>query len=161
MSTHVAEVIWRAREGDEFLSGRYSRSHELRFDGGAVVAGSPSPSVVPAPWSDATGVDPEEMFVASLSSCHMLWFLDFARRAGVEIRAYHDLAEGVMAKNDEGRIAITRVALRPRIESAASAATLSQLHHKAHEACFIANSVKCEVVVEPQTRSEGKEADHV
>jgi organic hydroperoxide reductase OsmC/OhrA len=161
MSTHVVDVIWQARDGDEFLAGRYSRAHTLRFDGGAVVAGSPSPSVVPAPWSDAAAVDPEEMFVAALSSCHMLWFLDFARRAKIEIRSYRDRAEGVMAKNDEGRIAITRVALRPRIDSDADRATLEDLHHKAHAACFIANSVKCEIVVEPQTESEGKEADHV
>lgn len=148
MSTHIAEVVWTARPEDDFASGRYSRAHTIRFDGGAVVSGSPSSAIVPLPWSDEAAVDPEEMFVASLSACHMLWFLDFARRAGVTIRAYRDQAEGVMAKNDKGRTAITHVTLRPQIETDTDAATIEELHHKAHEACFIANSVTTDVTVD-------------
>jgi organic hydroperoxide reductase OsmC/OhrA len=90
------------------------------------------------------------MFVASLASCHMLWFLEFARRAKVEVASYRDSAVGEMAKNAEGRIAVTRVTLKPLVECEADAATLELLHHQAHEACFIANSVKTEMVVEPQ-----------
>jgi organic hydroperoxide reductase OsmC/OhrA len=150
VSKHEAHLTWTRRDGEEFLRGRYSRVHEIRFDGGAVVEGSASLSVVPEPWSSAAAVDPEEMFVASLASCHMLWFLEFARRAKVEVASYRDSAVGEMAKNAEGRVAITRVTLKPLVECEADAATLDQLHHQAHEACFIANSVKTEVVVEPQ-----------
>jgi organic hydroperoxide reductase OsmC/OhrA len=150
VSKHEAHLSWTRRDGEEFLRGRYSRAHEIRFDGGAVVEGSAALSVVPEPWSSAAAVDPEEMFVASLASCHMLWFLEFARRAKVEVASYRDSAVGEMAKNAEGRVAITRVTLKPLVECEADAATLDQLHHQAHEACFIANSVKTELVVEPQ-----------
>jgi organic hydroperoxide reductase OsmC/OhrA len=150
VSKHEAQLSWTRRDGEDFLRGRYSRVHEIRFDGGALFEGSASPSVVPEPWSSAAAVDPEEMFVASLASCHMLWFLECARRAKVEVASYRDSAVGEMAKNAEGRVAITRVTLKPRVDCAADAATLERLHHEAHEACFIANSVKTEVVVEPQ-----------
>ncbi len=149
MSLHVAEVRWRLREGDDFLKGHYSRAHELRFDGGTVMPGSASPSVVPAPWAEAAAVDPEESFVAALSACHMLWFLDLARRAGVLVRRYEDAAEGQMGRI-EGRAAIVRVTLRPQVDSDADPASLEAIHHRAHEACFIANSVKSEVVIEPR-----------
>ncbi|MEO8177063.1 MAG: OsmC family protein [Sphingomicrobium sp.] len=112
---------------------------------------SASPHVVPKPYSDEAGVDPEEAFIASLSSCHMLFLLDFARRAGFVIDSYEDRAEGVMEKNAEGRIAITRVTLRPHIawgDKQPDAAALTDLHHKAHGACFIANSVTTKVTVE-------------
>jgi len=152
LATHTATVRWSASPGEDFAKGQYSRAHELRFDGGAVVPASASPHVVPAPWSDAAGVDPEEAFVASLSSCHMLFFLDFARRAGVVVTSYADEAEGVMEKGADGRVRISKVTLRPRIAfgEAPDPATLDDLHHKAHEACFIANSVTSEVVVEPR-----------
>ncbi len=150
MSTHEAHLAWVAGDGEDFLAGHYSRVHELSFDGGAQFRASASPGIVRAPWSSAEAIDPEEMFVASLSSCHMLWFLDFARHAGVNVRAYRDHAVGEMGKNAEGRTAILRVTLRPSIDCDADAATLSELHEKAHEACFIANSVKSEVVVETQ-----------
>lgn len=150
MSSHLATIRWKQDEDDHFSLGRYTRVHEIAFDGGATVIASASPAIVKPPFSDPVGVDPEEMFVASLSSCHMLWFLDLARRAGHEIVSYEDEAVGVMGKNAEGRTAITKVTLRPRVESAASAADLDAIHHKAHEACFIANSVTTEVVVEPQ-----------
>jgi organic hydroperoxide reductase OsmC/OhrA len=134
-----------------FASGRYSRAHELRFDGGAVVRGSSSPDVVPLPMSDPAGVDPEEALVASVSACHMLWFLSLAQRAGWDVASYSDDAEGVMARDDRGRIAITRITLRPAIAFAGAApdpAALDRLHHESHERCFIANSLRTEVVVE-------------
>ena len=151
MSTYTATIRW-SREGAEgFAKGQYSRAHEWAFDGGAVVPASASPHIVPAPLSDAAGVDPEVAFVASLSSCHMLFFLDFARRDGLLIDAYVDEAEGVLEKGADGRMAMTRVTLRPRVEwggAAPDAAKIADLHHRAHEACFIANSVTTEVRVE-------------
>jgi len=152
MSTYFATVAWTS-DGGDFTSGRYSRAHEWRFDGGAVVRGSSSPHVVPVPMSDASAVDPEEAFVASLSSCHMLWFLDIASRRGYTVDAYSDDAEGVMAKDAEGRMAMTEVTLRPRVTfSGAKLPTheeVQALHHRAHERCFIASSVKSDVRVEP------------
>ncbi|MEO5809018.1 MAG: OsmC family protein [Sphingomicrobium sp.] len=151
MSAHTATIRWSASPGEAFAKGQYSRKHEWRFDGGAVVAASASPTIVPAPWSDAGAVDPEEAFVASLASCHMLFFLDFARRSGVVVTAYEDAAEAELARGEDGVVRITRVTLRPRIAwdgEAPDAAALAALHDKAHHACFIANSVTCEVVVE-------------
>ena len=151
MSTYTATICW-SREGAEgFAKGQYSRAHEWAFDGGAVVPASASPHVVPAPWSDPAGVDPEEAFVASLSSCHMLFFLDFARRDGWVIDSYVDEAEGELGKLPDGKMAMTRVTLKPRVEwqdEGPDPAALADLHHRAHEACFIANSVKSEVVVQ-------------
>ena len=115
MSTYTATVRWsRSGEGD-FAKGQYSRAHEWAFDGGHVRKASASAHVVPAPWSDPEGVDPEEAFVASLSSCHMLFFLDFARRDGWTVDSYVDEAEGVLEKRADGRMAMTRVTLRPRV----------------------------------------------
>jgi organic hydroperoxide reductase OsmC/OhrA len=152
MSTYTATIRWaRSGEGD-FAKGQYSRAHEWAFDGGAVVPAGPSPHIVPEPWGNPAGVDPEEAFVASLSSCHMLFFVDFARRAGFVVDSYVDEAEGVLAKGTDGRMAMTRVTLRPKVEwgeDAPDEAALAELHHKAHDACFIANSVTSEVVVEP------------
>ena len=151
MSTYTAAIRWSREAADDFAKGQYSRAHSWSFDGGTVVPASSSPHVVPLPFSDPAGVDPEEAFVASLSSCHMLFFLDFARRAGLVVEGYEDVAEGVLAKRDDGRMAMTLVTLRPRIEwggAAPDADALAELHHKAHEACFIANSVTCEVRIE-------------
>ena len=148
MSRHEAVVSWSVSEGEDFLAGRYSRLHELRF-GAVVVPGSASPAVVPAPWSSPDAVDPEAAFVGSLSACHMLWFLDLARRAGVSIRSYADAAWGELGRNGDGRQAMTRVVLRPRVDCDANAATLAALHDRAHAACFIANSVITEVTIEP------------
>ena len=150
MSTHEATLEWSATPGEEFLRGHYSRVHTLSFDGGARVKGSASPSTVRAPWSSADGVDPEELLVAAVSSCHFLWFLDFARHAGVAVSSYRDDAVGEMGKNQDGRTAILKVTLRPAVACDGDEATLETLHHKAHEACFIANSIKAEVVVEPR-----------
>jgi organic hydroperoxide reductase OsmC/OhrA len=154
MSRYVAETEWtRAASERDFLAGRYSRRHLLRFDGGAEVAGSSSPHNVRLPWSDAAAVDPEEAFVAALSSCHMLFFLSFAARDGFCVDRYVDAAEGVMEPDRDGKVAMTVVTLRPRIEFSGerrpSHGDTLRLHHESHEACFIANSVKSEVRCEP------------
>jgi organic hydroperoxide reductase OsmC/OhrA len=143
-------VEWTRGAGD-FLSGRYSRAHTLTFDGGITVPGSSSPSVVPLPLSVEAAVDPEEMFIASLSACHMLWFLDFARRIGADVQSYTDQAEGELTKNADGGAWVSRVVLRPDVRFAApvSPGRLEDLHHQAHKACFIANSVKTEISIEP------------
>ena len=151
MSTYSATIRWSRKDAEGFAKGQYSRSHEWAFDGGAVVPASASPHVVPKPWSDEAGIDPEEAFIASLSSCHMLFLLDFARRAGFVVDDYVDEAQGVLEKRADGRIAMSRVRLRPRITWAGDPpdeAQLADLHHRAHEACFIANSVTTEVTVE-------------
>jgi organic hydroperoxide reductase OsmC/OhrA len=151
MSTYTATIRWIRDPNANFAKGQYSRAHEWAFDGGAVIPASPSPHVVPAPWSDQAGVDPEEAFVASLSSCHMLFFVDFARRAGFVVDSYVDEAEGVLEKRSDGKTAMTRVTLRPRVTwggDGPNEAEIADLHHRAHEACFIANSVTTEVTVE-------------
>jgi organic hydroperoxide reductase OsmC/OhrA len=148
-----ATVTWRrdAAEAD-FAKGRYSRGHAWRFDGGVEVKAAASPHVVPRAFTPADAVDPEEAFVASLSSCHMLTFLDLARRAGFVIDSYEDHAEGLMEKNAAGRLWMARVTLRPRIVFSGqlpSPDELAHLHHDSHDMCFIANSVTTDVRVEP------------
>ena len=149
---HHALIHW-ARGDAPFTDNRYSRAHSWRFDGGIEVPASASPSVVRLPMSVEAAVDPEEAFVAALSSCHMLWFLDLACRAGWCVDDYRDAALGVMGKNAAGRIAIVRVTLRPAVrfggERLPTSADLAKLHHHAHEQCFIANSVNTDVRVEP------------
>lgn len=148
MSRHRAAVEWTLKPGEDFAAGRYSRGHVVRFEAYEVPA-TASRHVV-GKWAAPGGVDPEEMFVASLANCHMLTFLHRARLAGFVAVAYRDAAEGVMEKIETGRMAVTRVTLKPEIEwegAAPDAATLDRLHHEAHEECFIANSVKTEVVV--------------
>jgi organic hydroperoxide reductase OsmC/OhrA len=152
VSTYTANIVWRRKPGERFTDGKYSRAHQWAFDGGATVPASSSPSVVRIPFSDPAGVDPEEALVASLSSCHMLFFLDFARAGGFAVESYDDAAEGMMEKGADGRIAMTRVTLHPQIvfsgEKRPSAAEVEAIHHKAHDACYIANTVKSEVSVE-------------
>ena len=153
MAKHFATIRWFASPGEDFAKGQYSRAHSWNFDGLTNVAASASPHIVPAPWANASAVDPEEAFVASAASCHMLFFLDFARRAGVIVTSYEDEAEGEMAKGDDGKVRITRITLRPKIvfgDAPPTREMLGDLHHKAHEACFIANSVTSQVVVEPR-----------
>ena len=150
MSRHTAEIDWTS--DGEFASGKYSRRHEWRFDGGAIVAGSSSPSVVPAPMSDPAAVDPEEALAASAASCHMLWFLALAQGAGLDVASYSDKAEAELGRVGPGRTGIVKIILRPRIAfsgRAPGAEELDRLHHSAHERCFIANSLNCEIVVEP------------
>jgi len=152
MSHYSAETLWERKDAD-FLDNRYSRRHLLRFDGGLEVPGSSSPSVVPLPMSDASALDPEEAFVSSLSSCHMLWFLTMAVKRKFRVDRYFDAATGIMEKNAEGKIAMTVVTLHPEVtfsgERRPSREELDKLHHDAHEACFIANSVKTDVRCEP------------
>ena len=154
MSTHTATIRWE-NQGPDFLSRRYSREHALHFDGGAVIPGSPSPHIVPAPWSNPAGIDPEELFVASVSSCHMLWFLHVACDAAFLPKSYEDEAEGIMTQNERGMLWISRITLRPRIiwggEKQPSAAEVDHLHHLAHEQCFIASSIKTDVIVHSRT----------
>src|SRR5438270_13701772 len=116
MSTYTATIRWTRDPSTDFARGQYSRAHTWEFDGGLTVPASPSPHIVPAPWNDPAGVDPEEAFVASLSSCHMLFFVDFARRDRFVVDSYVDEAEGVLEKRADGKIAMTRVTLRPRVE---------------------------------------------
>lgn len=151
MGEYKATVEWQ-RDGATFTDNRYSRAHTWRFDGGAAVPASSSPQVLPPPLSDPAGVDPEEAFVAAISACHMLWFLSLAARQGFVVERYRDEAVGVLEKNQAGKQAITRVTLRPAIQFAGdrrpSADELDGLHHKAHDNCFIANSVLTDVTVE-------------
>jgi organic hydroperoxide reductase OsmC/OhrA len=146
MGEHTATIRWE-RKGARFIDNRYNRRHEWTFDGGATVPASASPSNVPLPLSDAAAVDPEEAFVAAIASCHMLWFLSIAAKRGVCVDSYSDDAGGWMARNADGKLAITRVTLRPRVVAAVSEETLDELHELAHSECFIANSVKTEIVV--------------
>jgi organic hydroperoxide reductase OsmC/OhrA len=148
-----ATISWMRDQGD-FAKGRYSRAHEWRFDGGITLPASASPSVVPLPMSSENAVDPEEAFVAALSSCHMLTFLDLARRDGFVIDSYEDEAFGTMERIAPMRMAMTRVTFRPAIRFAGAApdqAKLDDLHYRAHELCFIANSVKTEITIEAPT----------
>jgi len=152
MAEHTAEVSWRRGE-QSFLDNRYSRRHVIRFDGGAEIHGSSSPQVVPTPLSDPAAVDPEELFVASLASCHMLWFLSLAAGRGLRVDRYHDAAVGVMGRNGAGRTAMLQVTLRPEVAFSGTElptpVQVRELHHLAHEACFIASSVRTEVRCEP------------
>jgi organic hydroperoxide reductase OsmC/OhrA len=150
MSEHKAAVRWKlAADGEAFLKGRYSREHTWTFDGGLTVPASPSPGVILAPWSNPAGVDPEEAYVAAISSCHMLTFLYVAMRDGVVVLSYEDDAVGVMRKNERGAIWVSAVTLNPRIvyggDKEPTATDVEHLHHRAHEQCFIANSVKTEI----------------
>jgi len=150
MSEYKAIVKWQ-RTSPDFLRGKYSREHTWTFDGGVTVPASASPAVVPAPWSNPAGVDPEEAFVAALSSCHMLTFLHLASKAGFQIDRYEDEAIGLVTKNEKGVPWVSRVTLNPRIayggEKSPTPADEARLHQQAHEWCYIANSVKTEVVV--------------
>jgi organic hydroperoxide reductase OsmC/OhrA len=152
MAEYKALIKWQ-RTSPDFLRGRYSREHTWTFDGGVTVPASPSPHVVPAPWSNPACVDPEEAFVASISSCHMLTFLYLAAKQGFQIDSYEDEAVGLISKNERGVPWISSVALNPKIiyggDKIPTPADQEQLHHVAHEQCFIANSVKTEIAVNP------------
>lgn len=148
MALYTAEVLWLRGEQD-FLGNRYSRRHVLRFDGGIEVPGSSSPHVVPLPLSDAAAIDPEEAFVSSLSSCHMLWFLSIAAKRQFCVDRYFDAAVGIMEKNADGKLAMSVVTLKPEVhfsgERMPSREQIDQMHDEAHAECFIANSVKTDV----------------
>jgi organic hydroperoxide reductase OsmC/OhrA len=150
MSEHKATIRWERTSG-EFLKGRYSREHTWSFDGGVTIPASPSPSVVPAPYSNAACIDPEEAYVASISSCHMLTFLYLAAKQGFQVDSYLDEAVGRMTKGPSGVSWISAVTLTPRIEYSGEKRPTPEeedrLHHLSHEQCFIANSVKTEIAV--------------
>ncbi len=153
MADYKATIHWQCTSSRaEFLKGRYSREHTWTFDGGVTVPASPAPSSVPAPWSNPANVDPEEAFVAAVSSCHMLTFLFLAGKAGFQVDRYEDEASGVMTENERGVPWVSRIVLRPKIEYGGdhlpTAAEVDRLHHLSHEQCYIANSIKTEVVVE-------------
>lgn len=152
MSEHKAAITWK-RTSEEFLKGNYSREHTWSFDGGFTMPASPAPSVVPVPYSNPAHVDPEEAFVASISSCHMLTFLYVASRQGFQIDSYADAAVGTMTKNEKGVPWMNLVTLAPVIvysgEKRPTPTEEERLHHLAHEQCYIANSIKTEVVVNP------------
>ena len=151
MADYLATVRWN-RGGASFIDQRYSRVHEWEFDGGVTVPASASPHVVPVPLSSASAVDPEEAFVVSISSCHMLWFLSIAAKRGLVVDSYEDQAVGHLARNESGKLVFDRIRLRPRIVFSGSSIPdqrlIDELHHLAHEECFIANSVRTRIDVE-------------
>lgn len=147
---YSACVQWQGDDPVAFRKHRYSRAHQWHFDGGLSVPASSSPQIVRLPWSDEQALDPEEAFVASLSSCHMLFFLDFAARAGSAVARYRDEAWGEMGADEQRRVRILRVRLQPQLswaEAEPAEAEVLHWHHQAHEACFLANSVRCAVEV--------------
>lgn len=151
MSLYRASVDWTLKEGEDFPKGRYGRGHAIAFEDGPQLRGTASAHVVGNRWAEPGAVDPEQMLVASASACHMLSFLHAARLAGFVVTHYRDAAEGLMEKTSQGRIAITRITLRPRMTwdgAVPDETQLARLHHDAHEACYIANSVTAEIVVE-------------
>jgi len=151
MHRYTATVAW-TRQDEKFVDNKYARAHEWRFDGGVVVRASSSPQVVRPPYSTEDAVDPEEALIASASSCHMLWFLSLAARQGFVVDSYVDEAIGEEGKNERGKPMFIRIVLRPKItffgEKVPTAEELEHLHHQAHEECFIANSLRAEIVVE-------------
>jgi organic hydroperoxide reductase OsmC/OhrA len=152
MSEHVATITWTRGPDELFLDRKYNRRHEIAFDGGVRIAGSPTPASVRPPYSDPAAVDPEEALTAALSSCHMLWFLALAAKAGFVVDRYEDHAVSTMARNEAGKVAIVSATLHPRVtfggERAPTDAELEALHHAAHDECNIANSVNFPVHVE-------------
>lgn len=152
MSEYFARVNWVRLSNENYIDNKYSRGHEWTFDGGVTIQASSSPHVVPRPYSVEENVDPEEAFVASLSSCHMLFFLSIAANIGCIVDSYVDDAVGIMEKDNEGKTSMTKVTLRPNVQfSGDKQPTLEQLenmHHQAHDQCFIANSVKTKVITE-------------
>jgi organic hydroperoxide reductase OsmC/OhrA len=150
MSEYKAIIKWQ-RTSPDFVRGKYSREHTWTFDGGATVPASSSPQVVPVPWSNPACVDPEEAFIAAISSCHMLSFLFLAAKQGFQIDRYEDEAVGLMTKNEKGVPWISSVTLNPKIvysgDKIPASADTEHLHHLAHEQCFIAQSVKTEIVM--------------
>ena len=151
MSLHRASVEWN-RNGHSFELDKYSRAHRIEFEPSLVLDGNAARANMPPGAPHSPGADPEELFVAAISACHMLWFVSLAAGRKLIVNRYRDEAEGVLEKNAEGRMAVTRVTLRPAVEFEAPPSTkaLAELHHKAHEKCFIANSVKTEILIEPR-----------
>jgi organic hydroperoxide reductase OsmC/OhrA len=151
MSEYSAKVVWKRQLEETFTDNKYSRGHTWEFDGGAIIAASSAPAIVPLPYSVAANVDPEEAFIASISSCHMLFFLAIAGNRGFVIDQYIDNPIGIMEKDGNAEISITKVTLRPQVtfsgDKQPTLEKLEKMHHQSHDQCFIANSVKTEVVI--------------
>jgi organic hydroperoxide reductase OsmC/OhrA len=149
--SYKVKILWKKKSSELFSDLKYSRAHKWIFDGGIELAGSSSPHVVPLPMSDESAVDPEEAYVASISSCHMLWFLSIAAGEKYIIESYEDEAEGILAKAENGRLAMTEITLKPKIIFSGNKIPgedeINMMHHLAHEKCFIANSVKTKIKV--------------
>ena len=155
MGKHQVRITWNRGEAP-FVDSRYSRAHDWTFDGGTVVKASSSPFVVPPPYSDPSSVDPEEALVAAASSCHMLWFLSIAAGQGFVVDSYDDEAVGTMGRNDRGKVAMTRIDLRPIVQFSGQPPTarqLRELHEASHDCCMIANSLTTQIVVAEQVSS--------
>ncbi len=152
MSKYFAKINWLRGADEPYIDNQYSRAHSWSFDGGVIVPASSSPHVVPIPYSVEANVDPEEAFVASLSSCHMLFFLSIAAKKKLVIDQYLDNAVGIMGKDSDGKISMTKVTLHPKIifsgEKQPTLEQIKKMHHQSHDKCFIANSVKTEIVIE-------------
>lgn len=149
MSSHTARVLWQRQPEEAFTDKKYSRRHTWIFDGGLEIPASPSPQVVPLPYSAEENVDPEEAYIASLSSCHMLFFLDLISREGFAVDSYDDSAIGEMTRLEKGRHWVSKVTLNPKVTyhgTAPAPEKEAEIHHRAHDLCFIANSVKTEIV---------------
>jgi organic hydroperoxide reductase OsmC/OhrA len=151
MGSHTATVTWQRKATEAFIDNKYSRGHLWQFDGGAEVQASASPHIVRFPYSIATNVDPEEAYIAALSSCHMLFFLSLTASAGFVVDDYADQAEGIMAKDEAGQMVVTEIVLSPIVRYKGAAPLREEeehLHHEAHKACFLANSVKTKITVQ-------------
>ncbi len=150
--SYIVTVFWKKNLDEVFVDNKYSRFHTWIFDGGIELAASSSPNVVPLPMSNASAVDPEEAFIASLSSCHMLWFLSIAAEKNYIVESYEDSAEGILGKNEDGKLAMTKVTLKPNVifnsKTTLSREQVDELHHLAHEKCFIASSVKTKITIQ-------------
>jgi organic hydroperoxide reductase OsmC/OhrA len=151
METYTVTIQRGRSSGELFVDNRYSRGHKWIFDGGIEVAASASPHVVPLPLSVKAAVDPEEAFIASIASCHMLWFLSIAAGKKIVVEQYEDRPEGILSKNEEGKTAVTKVVLRPDVRfgggSIPSDVQVDELHRLAHGKCFIANSIRTEIII--------------
>ena len=152
MSEYCATVNWVRGDNEDYIDNQYSRGHLWIFDGGLTVPASSSPYVVPVPYSVEENIDPEEAFVASLSSCHMLFFLSIAANNKYIVDEYIDNAIGVLEKDSSGKISMTKVFLRPKVifskDAQPTVEEIETMHHQSHEQCFIANSVKTEIVID-------------
>lgn len=152
MFEYKAKITWHGQIDEEFVRSKYSRGHEWSFDGGTTIPASSSPHIVPLPYSVEANVDPEEAFVAALSSCHMLLFLSIAAKRRFVVDTYIDNAIGIMEQDENGRLSISKVVLRPEIvfsgDKQPSKEQVKQMHHQSHTRCFIANSVKTDVITE-------------
>jgi len=150
MSYNV-KVFWKKNSDEAFVDSKYNRSHTWSFDGGIDIPASSSPHVVPIPMSNESAVDPEEALVAALSSCHMLWFLSIAAEKKIIVESYEDSAIGVLGKNGEGKLAMTKITLKPKAKfndtTVPRSEQVDELHRLAHEKCFIANSVKTDITM--------------